>query len=317
VKKIQHDILATLAYFDLFRHPLTQKELFLFLPSAYNRQFFARALNEMVNNKIIYRFQGFYSLVSDPYLIERRNKGYAKAIEVLKTAKKIAAILSLFPYIRGVAVSGSLSKYYADEHSDIDFFIITAKNRLWIARTVTHLLKKISFLFRKQHLLCMNYFIDEQHLEIEERNIFTATEIITLLPMKGANAFERFYSSNKWIEEYLPNHFMRVSSATEIKGNLLRRLVEIFFNNPIGTILDKKLMNITAKRWAKKTAQRKLNEHGMIMSMFASRHYSKPDPSQFQAMLLNAYRKKLSSLLSLPQRDDIIVAHQTPGPIAL
>lgn len=317
MKKIQKDILSTLAYFDLFRHPLTQKEIFLFLPSSYSKQVFTRALNEMVSNKIIFRFQGFYSLVGDPGLVERRNKGHASALEVLKTAKKIAAFLSLFPYIRGVAVSGSLSKYYADEHSDIDFFIITAKNRLWIARTVAHLLKKLSFLFGKQHLLCMNYFIDEQRLEIEERNIFTATEIITLLPMKGAIVFERFYNSNKWIEEYFPNHFMRISSATEIKGNLLRGFIELLFNNPVGTMLDKRLMNITAKRWAEKTAQHKLNDHGIVMSMAATRYYSKPDPSRFQARLLDTYHKKLASLLSLPQRDNIIITHEAPGPIAL
>lgn len=272
----------------------------------------------MVNTKLIYRFQGFYSLSGDPSLVEKRNRGYAKAIEVLKTAKKVATILSFFPYIRGVAVSGSLSKYYADDRSDIDFFIITAKNRLWIARTITHLLKKISFLFRKQHLLCMNYFIDEQRLEIVEQNIFTATEITTLMPMKGAAAFEKFYSSNKWIKKYFPNQFMRVTSAREIRGNIIKQFVELLFNNPLGNILDAKLMHITAKRWLKKTEQKKLNDHGIIMSMDVNKHYAKPDPVQFQAKLLNRYQRKVNELLSsLPERDNIVITHQPPGPIAL
>lgn len=318
MKKIQKDILATLAYFDLFHYPLTEKEIFLFLPGSCDKQQFKRMLNEMADKKYICKFQNYFSLTSDPYLIERRNKGYAKAIQLLKTARKIAALLSLFPYIKGVAVSGSLSKYYADEHSDIDFFIITAKNRLWIARTLTHLLKKVSFLFHKQHFLCMNYFVDEQHLEIEEQNVFTATEISTLLPMQGASVFEKFYASNKWTENFLPNQFMRISSATEIKGNWIKRFIEILFKNPIGSMLDKKLMQITAKRWAKKTEQQKLNDHGIVMKMAATRYHSKPDPSGFQVRLLNAYHEKLTSLLSsLSQRNNVVVAHQAPGPIAL
>lgn len=318
MKKIQNDILATLAYFDLFHYPLTEKEIYLFLPGSCDKRQLKRMLNEMVDKKYICKFQDFFSLISDPYLIERRNVGYAKAIEVLKTAKKVASLLSLFPYVKGVAVSGSLSKYYADEHSDIDFFIITAKNRLWIARSITHLLKKISFLFGKQHLLCMNYFIDEQHLKIAEKNIFTATEVVTLLPMQGASVFEKFYASNRWTEEYLPNQFMRVSSAAEIKGNWLKRFVEFLFNNPLGTILDKKLMNITVKRWAKKTAQQKLNDHGIVMNMAATRYYSKPDPSGFQVRLLNAYQEKLTDISSsFSKRNNIVVAHKAPGPIAL
>jgi predicted nucleotidyltransferase len=51
------------------------------------------------------------------------------AVKHIKKAKAVAKFLSWFPYIRGIAISGSLSKNFADENSDLDFFIITAANR--------------------------------------------------------------------------------------------------------------------------------------------------------------------------------------------
>lgn len=290
---IKEDILSTLAYFDIFHYPLTKKEIHLFLPNTHTDTKFQLALKEMVNDKMIYRFSEYYSLINEPSLIKRRSEGYVKAIKLLRVAHKIGVVLSKFPYVKGVAISGSLSKYYADEHSDIDFFIVTTGNRLWIARSFTHLLKKVSFLFKKQHFFCMNYYIDEKKLEIPEKNIFTATEIVTLLPITGAAMFESFFKSNGWTKKFLPNHFMRLSSAMETKGNVVKKLIEIVFNNPLGNLLDDALMNITAKRWLKKKQQNKLNDHGIVMSMVTDKHYSKPDPTGFQTRLIQKYESRL------------------------
>ncbi|MFL9484385.1 hypothetical protein ACI6Q2_16510 [Chitinophagaceae bacterium LWZ2-11] len=298
VPKIKDDILATLTYFDAFKYPLTQKEIFLFLPNAYSKEELQLGLCELTYAKTIFKLREYYSLRNNITLISRRMEGYSKAIKLLKTADKVARILSWFPYVRGVAVSGSLSKYFADDNSDIDFFIITATNRLWIARSFTHLLKKISFLIKKQHFFCMNYYIDECRSEIIEKNIFTATEVVTLMPLKGAIAFEDFYRVNKWTKNFLPNHFMRISSATEIKTNVIKELIELLLNNRLGNVLDNFLMHITAKRWAAKTRACKLNGHGRVMCMVADKHYSKPDPSGLQIKIVENYKKKSAEIIN-------------------
>jgi predicted nucleotidyltransferase len=138
----------------------------------------------------------------------------------------LAQLLIKFPYVRGIGISGSLSKNFADENSDIDLFIITKKNRLWIARTLMHLFKKLTFLVNKQHYYCMNYYIDEQQLEIVEKNIYTAIEVVTLIPLQGDGAFASFYSANAWTKDYLPNKVMRISSAKPSKRHLLKSCVE-------------------------------------------------------------------------------------------
>ncbi|MBV4360152.1 hypothetical protein [Pinibacter aurantiacus] len=299
VNDVQQEILATLAYFDNFRYPLTQKEIFLFLPVQCTKDVLQHELSELLLSGHVYRVQQYYSLVKDEQYARRRNEGYSKAIKLIDTGKRVAALLSHFPFVKGVAISGSLSKYFAEDDADIDLFIITSHNRVWLARTFTHLLKKLSYLFNKQHYLCMNYYIDEGKLDIVEKNIFTATEIVTLMPLQGTKAFDDFFKTNNWTAKFLPNHFMRIYREKDIGSNPLKLLLETCFKGKWGNTLDNYLMNITAKRWQQKTRSGQLNDHGYVMSMTAHKHYSKPDPAGFPIKLLAKHQEKLLQLQQL------------------
>jgi len=296
--QIKENILATLAYFDLFNYPLTRGEIYIFLGNKYHYEDFDDALQSLLYEGTIHQFDKFYTLKNDHYLVVRRNEGNKKASELIKIAEKVGNILIKFPYVRGIAISGSLSKKFADDQSDIDLFIITAKNRLWIARTLMHLFKKLTFLVNKEHYFCMNYYIDEQNLEIVEKSIYTAIEIGTLIPLQGDTTLEKFYAANTWTRAFLPNKVMRISSAKPARYFRLKSVVEWFLNNKTGNAIDNILMRITAGRWLKKTHQSRRNNHGMVMGMETDKHYAKPDPGQFQSMLLTKYEQKVSRLLA-------------------
>jgi predicted nucleotidyltransferase len=290
-------ILATLAYFDLFHYPLTMDEIYLYLPIKCYTEDFEYALRCLVIDRMIYHIDKFYSLKNDYFLIERRLKGNAKAGSLIGTAKRVSNLLIHFPFVRGIAISGSLSKNFADEDSDIDLFVITAKNKLWIARTLMHCFKKLTFLVNRQHYFCMNYYIDEQELQIREKNIYTAIEIATLMPVQGDTVFEQFYTTNAWTRNFLPHKCMRLTTAKPLKRSLLKRFLEMLFNNTIGNLLDNLLMKITTKRWNKKKQEKKLNIKGLIIGMDTGKHYAKPDPKNFQNKLLLKYHVKLLQLL--------------------
>mgnify|MGYP002381665640 CR=1 FL=1 len=219
------------------------------------------------------------------------------AADHLKTASRVAGFLSKFPYVKGIAVSGSLSKNFATSQTDIDFFIVTDANRLWIARTFMHLYKKLTFLTGRQHWYCMNYYVDETGMEINEKNIFTAIESVTLLPMQGKGTLDGFVKDNSWVKEYFPSKTIRTEGVSEIRPGMFRRLTETAFNNPLGDKIDTWLMRLTEKRWRKKTARRRMNSHGHVMSMIASRHVSKPDPGNFQYSVVERYKQRVQQLL--------------------
>lgn len=294
---IKENILATLAYFDMFNYPLTAGEIFLFLQNKHGQYDFDENLKCLLANNQVYCFDKFYTLQNNSALTERRYRGNQKAAELIGIAEKVSDILIRFPYVRGIAISGSLSKNYADENSDIDFFIITAKNRLWIARTLMHGFKKLAYLVNRQGYFCMNYYIDKQQLEIVEKTIYTAIEVVTLIPLQGDGQFEKFYAANAWTREFLPNKIMRVSSAKPVKWSFLKWLAELLLNNPLGNAIDDALMKVTARRWMAKTMNQQRNAKGAIMAMDVNKHYSKPDPRNFQYKLLAQYRQKLANIM--------------------
>lgn len=293
---VKQDILATLSYFDIFNYPLTQTEIAQFLKNIYSQEEFTEGLLTLTMENWVYKFDEFYTLQDDYAPVQRRRKGNVQAKSMLKTAERIAGFLSNFPFVKGVAVSGSLSKNFADENSDIDFFIITEKNKLWLARTFMHCFKKIAMLQKKQDWYCMNYYIDEEMLQIKEKNIYTATEIATLLPMRGIQIFNEFFKSNSWSKNFLPNHSLRVSYVEEAKNPFWKKAIEVLFRNPIGNFIDYLLMKFSVHRWNKKTEEGKRNSHGAVMAMDASRHYSKPSTSVFQKRFMEMYEKKIFNL---------------------
>jgi hypothetical protein len=143
----------------------------------------------------------------------------------------------------------------------------------------------------------MNYYIDMQQLEIVEKNTYTAIEVGTLIPLQGDIVFEKFFAANSWTGEFIPNKNMRISSAKNVKTSLFKAAFEFLLNARIIDSIDNMLMKITAGRWQRKTLNKKLNSHGVVMGMVTGKHFAKPDPINFQSKLLERYDNKVLKLL--------------------
>ncbi len=286
-----------MAYFDVFNYPLTKEEVQCFLPEKCSQLVVNEILYQLIRENRIYNLDAFYSLQNKPKLAEIRTTGNKRAMKLLRIARHAAKILSWFPYVESVAVSGSLSKNFADQKADIDFFIIASANRLWIARTCMHIFKKFTFLAGKQNWFCMNYYVDEMKMEIIEKNIFTAMEIVTLMPLQGINCFKKFIKANSWTSHYFPDKTISDEKNVEIKKVFFRKCIEGIFNSHPGDMIEKWLMNLTDKRWKKKTDHGRVNDRDIRMAMITDPHFSKPDPEYFQAQIINAYELRVHELL--------------------
>ena len=290
-------ILKVLAYFDLFSYPLSFGEIRFFLDRETHGSCLVEGLDSLVAEKRLFKVGRFYSLRNDPQLALRRDKGNQHADELLLIADKISRFLYQFPYVRGIGISGSLSKHYADEDADIDYFVITRRNRLWIARTLMHLYKKWSFIRGRQHWYCMNYFIDEEALEIKEKNIFTATELITLLPACGNGGLVRFFDANDWVTSFLPQYKNRPSQTPpNPPAGFWKRNLEKVLNGRAGDRLDDFFCRLTSTRWNKKEKRGALDGKGQPMSLHTGKHFSRPNPGMLQKRILDAYTDKLKGL---------------------
>lgn len=289
-------ILRLLAYFDIFHYPLTKNEIRQFLGKPYDEESLDKTLRELSARQIIFLHLGFYSLHNKPLLSYRRTEGNARAEAMLPKAFRIGRFLFKFPFVRAIGISGSLSKNFADETADIDFFVITKANRLWIARTIMHLFKKLTFITGHQHYFCMNYYIDEQSMLIDSQNIFTAIEIGTLLPVTGQETLDNFFRINNWSRNFFPTREYKQLQNTKQSRHRLKSCAEWMFANRLGDNLDNWLLKITTRRWQQKSKKGMRNKNGNTMSLVTGKHFSRSNPGAFQEKVLAKYEQKLIDL---------------------
>jgi hypothetical protein len=286
----QSGIVCTLMYFDVFNYPLNLKEIIKFSNSKVEDETqLLSDIQELCTLHLVFCFNQFYSLQNNPQLVDKRLKGNRIAENYLSIAYKNAKLIGAFPFVRAVGISGSLSKGYMDESGDIDYFIITEAGRLWIARTLLILYKKI-FLFNSRKFFCVNYFIDNQHLEIPDKNLFTATEINTLIPAYNTSLFASFFLENKWTEEFLPNKMPTELIQENSIYHALKSAIEKRLNKKFGDKLDTYFMKITLNKW--KSKFKHIKEHDFELALRSRKYVSKHHPQGFQQKVLSAIASK-------------------------
>lgn len=291
---LAQSIVRTLAYFDLFNYPLRKDEVYFNLQTNHVTETeVTEELQRLREAKVLFQTGEFFSLQNNQALVSRRIAGNKKAEGYKGIAARRARWIYQFPFVRAVMISGSLSKNYADEKTDIDFFIITAPHRLWVARTLLVLFKRI-FLLNSHKYFCVNYFIDEEHLEIEEKNLFTATELSTLVPLQGLDLYHRFIGSNAWVREMLPHTVKKITETGpgEEKEGLLKRSLEKVLASGLGRWLEKKFMRVSQFRW-QRHYRNKLSPEDFEIAFKSTAYVSKNHPENYQRKVMERYRAKL------------------------
>ncbi|WP_431165813.1 nucleotidyltransferase domain-containing protein [Tenacibaculum halocynthiae] len=286
------NILKAISYFSIFGYPLTKEEVFRF-SDAKEERIVVQELISLEQKGVIYNMDGYYSVVNNKDIVSRRLKGNRSAKNIMPKAWKIAKFISNFPYIESVCISGSLSKGYYDEKSDIDFFIITKKNRIWVARTLLILYKKI-FLLNSKKYFCLNYFMSSGYLKVDEENRFTATEIATLIPLYGENTFNKFIQENKWVYSFFPNIDKNKKSIKKMSKGALTRRIEKILNYKLGSYLEIFFMKITIKKWSEKFNH--LSKEDFEIAFKSTENISKHHPSNFQKKVLSLLNEKYEEI---------------------
>ena len=294
MKSLQSDILRTLLYYDIWHYPLTATELFTFLPvNSMTFEEFDKYLREQATGDDILFDQGYYFVRGKgPGIVPQRREKEHHAQLMWRMAAISMHIIKRFPFVRGVCVSGDLSKNATNRKSDVDFFVITEPGRLWITRTLLILFKKV-FLLNSKKYFCLNYFVTTDHLTLDDHNVFLATEIAHLKPLYNSGLFRKYFASNQWIRDYFPNYDLRhlqFPVANE-RQSLLQRLLEIPFSFIAADTLNTYLMNKMAAIWARRypefddTTRRKIFR--------CTKSESRAYVGNFEEKILAIYEQKL------------------------
>jgi hypothetical protein len=291
---LQTEILKTLLYYDIWSHPLDVKELYTFLPvnSMTLEQFQARLANE-ANPETIHEYAGYFFIRGKSIgVVEQRAQRERHARILWRIARVSTFIIKQFPFVRAVFISGDLSKNSTHKKSDIDFFIVTEPDRLWICRTLLVMFKKI-FLFNNKRFFCVNSFVTTYNLTLDEQNIYLATEVATLKPLYNTEAFSEYIDANSWIKKYFPNFDPSLIELpkTNNRRSWLQYLLEIPFRAFDATRLDilfmQKMETIWAKRYPAFDAETRLR------IFRCTRSESRAYVGNFQDKILALYNQRL------------------------
>jgi len=299
----QRAVIRTLAYFSIFKHPLKIDEIHNFLLFHKCTIDDVRgAIKELKSTGKIFEIDEFFMIENRSEWVRDRISGEKLAEKFWLVAKFMACLIKKFPFVRAIFVSGSLAKWNVSIHTDIDFFIITKSKRLWLTRSFLIAFKKL-FLFNSKKFFCVNYFITDDHLEIEDKNIFTAMEIASVKPVYNIDLYFKFLDANNWVKNFLPN-FSPVQIAKPIsnKISLLQTFSENFLEltlNNSRNLLDKfdlKLMEKWKEIWRRRYPNFTEEERDL---MFRCRPYtSKAHPNNFQEFVLKNYNERVKTFLN-------------------
>ncbi len=290
LKKIQEshkNLIRTFLYFDIFQYPLHKHELSI---AVQNHTILQESLDELISLGVVEQKNDLFFLKGKTY--EKRIVKQSASSHFYKKAKGYASLINKFPFVRGVYISGSLSKDWADETTDVDYFIITSPQRLWLCRTMLILFKKI-FLLNSRKYFCLNYFIDTDHLEIEEKNIFTATEVSFLKPLINEKLYQEFIGSNQWVKDYYPLYpLVSMESLVQQKEVAIKKGLEKLLSGTFGENLDIWSMKRTLKFWKGKFPE--MEHLDFEINFKSNRTISKHHPSGFQKRVVESLEEKIS-----------------------
>jgi len=159
---------------------------------------------------------GFYFLAGREEIIKERMARYNYIDRKFKRAVLLSKIFKLIPWIKMIAVGNIIGTHNLKKESDIDLFIITEKNRIWLTRFFCVLIIKIFGLRPKpenmQDKICLSFFISEEEMNLEKlmlaggRDTYFIYWLAGLAPIYSKDdIYSKFIEANVCLKNYLPN----------------------------------------------------------------------------------------------------------------
>jgi hypothetical protein len=197
-------VLRSVIYASLFDYPLTLEQLHTSLidvrADADTIASWWRH-SELLQATVEHR-HGLYFPAGRGDLLPTRTRREAVSLDLLDRDRRILWLVSHMPFVRMVALSGSLAHLNAEGSADLDLFMITAPHRVW---SVTLAVLVIARLHGWRKRMCLNYVVSERAMAVQPADLFSANQIIHLQPLTGPDVFRRFVQANPFVRACYPN----------------------------------------------------------------------------------------------------------------
>ncbi len=241
------DLLDAVIYGDAFDCAVTFDELWRYARAPIAREELRRRVrNDPAIARIVAAADDLFCLHDRPELIQRRAARSEHARVLQTRARRITRVLRHVPFVRGLALTGSVAADDAGEDADVDVLVMVEPGRIGL---VFLLLGSASRVLGRR-LFCPNYYVPADRLEFPApRNVYIARELAQARTLLAGPRTLR--DANPWVGEIFPNG-IEAEPPSSCAGSLVQRLFETPFRGRVGDHLE---------RWARKVAASRLQAH--------------------------------------------------------
>ena len=253
VTTLEHAILYTLAYADIYDYPLTLRQLQRYLIGiASTPESVASVLdNGAWARRHVARRGDYYMLPGRESLAELRRHRAAVAQSMWQRARRYAASIARIPFVRMVALTGALTMENVEADDDYDYLIVTEHDHLWLARflIVQGIVKPAQ---RRREEVCPNYLITARALALDEseRDLYHAHELAQMIPFYGLPVYRQLRAANTWADRFLPNATGAPQIDNVAQGSQERRFPERLLRMTAGAWFEQREMARMARKLA-------------------------------------------------------------------
>lgn len=197
-------IARSVLYASLFDYPLTLAQLRQTLLESVQTpsEILATYARSHALQAAVECRDGFFFPRGQHELVEERRRRETRSRAFLRTHRVMLTLICALPYVRLVALSGSIAHFNLDGDGDLDLFIATRGRRVWSTTVAIILLAK---LLRRRRIVCANFVVADSTLKLEPEDLFTASQIIHLRPLVGHDVFRLFVAANPFVNRFYPN----------------------------------------------------------------------------------------------------------------
>jgi hypothetical protein len=222
--------------------------------------------------------------------VRRRRRAASRALWPAAVAygRRIARM----PFVRMVAVTGSLAVNNVNAGGDIDYLVVTADDHLWVSRAFVLLV--VRWAARQGQEICPNYFLSQRALRLQDRNLYTAHELAQMVPLYGRPVYDELRRANSWTSRYLPNAAgppPALAEAQDYLRGLSSSAARDFVEATLGTATGRRL-----DRWEMRRKVRKFHRlyHGWQESDFSA-DTCKGHFNHHQQRVITAYTQRAAA----------------------
>lgn len=287
-QSIVTSIYRTLAYFDVVSWPLTAEELFVYAwqRPEVSRLEFDRVVGQLVGVSLQTK-SGYYFLPGRSELVDARRESVVVSEQKIKKALRAARFIRSVPFLRAILLCNSVGSESAKEGSDIDFFIIAERRRIWIVRFFTNLILRLlglrTYGKHEKDRICLSFYVDTAHLDLamlrtSPDDIHFAYWITQMFPIYDPeNYYEKLLRTNTWVRKLIPGWFENgplVTSVVSSKslspsklGTLWRKMWEAMWQGTYGDMIEAQAREIQKLKFSlaiKNKAEQ--NDKGVVIS---------------------------------------------------